>query len=725
MSKALVCCLLVFLLFVCCLAQQDLSRNALNANDEAVEEDAIQIMHSLKAEKAPGHHAVAEEEEVEIEITGSPVGSGVSDQAMGEEAGEHTEHTNASEPVHISSSMNNQNNKNSIIHPNAGYEVLCNDKRLEPTLADVISYMIPTSETIEFLSETLSSVVGNEAPGTDTVDDKKMSTFKTKGESSKIKFQFDPDSIISKTEIPIAALISDGIYEFKGLRNVDDVYMIQQNYASINYFCGSEYSHYLGPLREQICRCWGGESHIDDKNSTSDESQLCKKPVVCDERFRGNCRYKVDPFRTSCIMYPKNAVESITYTREIPVLELPSGTNFEKSLESFGNYIDSRKWLSSRGVRLTILFQRAGMGLDKLFSVIPSYLARIVGGVALIGLADDLSSSMVFQYFLAGTLGVFMAFLYLFVAISRQADNMLKSYLPAALSGFGMILSFWAFNERATVLIWLYKFWSTGAPSSYQYAGKIYFGLAALFSISLTSYIGFFKPKTNSHYVLYLVIKMIGGALLTMCTSNTEISSVFFIYGLFQDYILYFWYRSRLSYEASKQKTSSYMMGRPLYSSDELKRLSSDTTVRELEKLRQHLNANPEQNRNLQNTLRLATPGSNQSSSAKSTAADMLDRFSYGMSHLQNLANIPLAPNTPGSGFSEQSLLDEGLLTEEELKEYNAQKKSSKFFAIILFTAGLILVGFVALSLQQSTNENSIQDLLSKVRDSVSNIMRA
>ena len=103
---------------------------------------------------------------------------------------------------------------------------------------------------------------------------------------------------LSKQEVPIMALISDGIFNIEGVENPESMMMIQQNYASVNLICNSRVSDYLGPARGIICSCLGAES------MTEGSSQWCVTRHLCEHTRRGSsCEIKIDPFRTTCISY--------------------------------------------------------------------------------------------------------------------------------------------------------------------------------------------------------------------------------------------------------------------------------------------------------------------------------------------------------------------------------------------------------------------------------------
>ena len=120
-------------------------------------------------------------------------------------------------------------------------------------------------------------------------------------------------------------------------------------------------------------------------------------------------------------------------------------------------------------------------------------------------------------------------------------------------------------------------------------------------------------------------IQCIGCYLLYYGTSNLELSSILLLYGLSKEHLDYFWYRTQLAYEASTQKSSAVMMGRPLYTMEELNQLSSETTKIELEKLRQKMIQDPVLTTDLKTKLRLAQ---------KNEIAAKISQFINGAYHL-------------------------------------------------------------------------------------------
>jgi len=255
---------------------------------------------------------------------------------------------------------------------------------------------------------------------------------------------------------------------------------------------------------------------------------------------------------------------------------------------------------------------------------------------------------------------------------------------------------------RNMLISGLLGFWEQGW-GPYHNAGKIYFGISMLLSILLKHYFGLFAPKSNSSYVLKTLIRGIGCLLLCYCTSNKEVSAVFLLYGLMQDHILYWYFRARLSYEASHQKSSAAIMGRPLYTTKELENLTKTTTERELAKLQEYLKKNPEKTDNLQDKLRQGD---------RSEAASLLGRFARGAYHL---ASTPLVPGTP-------QYIVEGLDADDddEFVDANgddrlptppphagASRRRGGTGAILVLT--FVIVGAAAVFIQQwlSHNQNS------------------
>ena len=80
-------------------------------------------------------------------------------------------------------------------------------------------------------------------------------------EKLKLAGKVSSDSIenLSKQEVPIMALISDGIFKIEGVENQESMTMIQKNYAGVNLICNSRIADYLGPTRSIFCSCWGAE----------------------------------------------------------------------------------------------------------------------------------------------------------------------------------------------------------------------------------------------------------------------------------------------------------------------------------------------------------------------------------------------------------------------------------------------------------------------------------
>jgi hypothetical protein len=618
--------------------------------------------------------------------------------------------------------------------------LFCNDQKIEPSFLELLVHMMPdmdmgeTAGVVEKnaakLKGALSKLVSSDGDG-DGGDgnnafniqlpnlDPAHPLSKAVGKLQEAgKFSSASIGNFSRQEVPIMALVSNGVFTLKGVENPDSITMIQQNYASVNLVCNSKAAEYLGPLRGVICSCYGGDvvgSHFAGRgDGMSHESQWCKSRNLCENTRRGaSCTIKVDPFRTTCISYvPGLSFESVDYAREVPVVDL-SGSDMGNLFTSLGKLIEKTFPKQAGKIGLAKGLGAVGNLLDRIFACIPSYLANTIGGIVLMSQADELSSSVLFQYVLAATFGALLAVVWILLALYRTTETMMKNSAPMFAPGLGAVFIFsssWILNQssiRNMIASSAVEFWETGAPTPFPWAGKAYFCTSMGLSIFLTAYFGLFSRKSNSRYVLKSLVKIISLVMLSQSTSNFEVSCLVVVYGLTQEQLHHWSYRVWLSYTASTQKASSKLMGRALYTKKELEDVSRVTTERELAKLRAHLLNSPVKAEQFGNKLRQG---------GKTDEANLLNRFLAGAYHL---AATPLVPGTPGYGDADDPDADEGMVdsdSEEELSinggspfrspQRSPQKKSAtpkrsllvsllRGISMSIIAMGVIVVGVV------------------------------
>ena len=688
--------------------------------------------------------------DLEMEIEGTPLEGGMLDDAI--DRGESI----PSRPIVESGSNDNQNAMDTLVS-----EVLaniqtmrtrrglyCNDQKLGVSLGDALSFMVPQSETIaETVSSVvkvvkqlaMSNVVKGGGKGKKAIKDPSSNALSTSGlhnlfhESlekhlpayaglikSNLQRAGNLGAAVTRMELPVGSLVSDGVFRLSGVSNPQSIRLIQHNYAIINLICSSDLAGYLGPARKALCSCWGradaanSPTSVAQNRAVNDNYEWCEVDDVCKGVPQGGeCIVPVDPFRMACISYNAGgdadikaggisaSFTNVTYARVVPMVDLQMDISLLGS--RLGRWIDStgvvHKW-----VRMEWPLQKICEVLHRCSTLLPVYLSRMVGGLWLLQVADDLSTNALFQYCLAAVFGLLLAVIWVVLVIYRTIEGLLKSSSPFFVPGLGIAVlgPLWYAMRldylRNMLLTGILEFWDRGW-GPYLNAGKIYFGASMVLSVFCKHYFQLFAPKSNSAYVLRTLIKGIGCLLLCYCTSNREVSAVFLMYGLCQEYILYFWFRARLSYEVSQQKSGAQLMGRPYYSVAELEKLTKTTTEVELAKLQKYLQQNPEVAENLQDKLRQGEKGE---------AATLLGRFARGAYHL---ASTPLVPGTPGYESDENEETENAefvdaidassankVAKENRMPRPNKGRRCGSWVVWIL---GFIAVGAIALITQQ------------------------
>ena len=627
--------------------------------------------------------------------------------------------------------------------PSSGRGMFCNDQKIGVSLSDAVGFVLPSSDAFASIVDAVTKLVESDADATGNDTGAAL-----KGMRERISTAFDAafssqdmaydiagtiksslqavsslGSNVARTEVPVTALISDGEFLISGVQEPSSIQLIQRNYALVNTLCGLDISTYLGPLRSTLCACWfGSDADADADVNVNRSQEWCVVKDICENH--GSCTVQVDPFRAACIAYAPGALGSVSYDRRIPSIDIGS-TDFQTTFGALGKWIDKKVNIPF-GFEFSLHY--VGGTVDYLGQYIPTYLFRMLVGLWLLSVADELSSNILFQYVLAAVFGVLLAIIWVLLVVYRTAEGLVKNSMPMFLPGLGVAVLgpiWYVLSQnyiRSMVLTGLVGFWRDGW-GPYHNAGKLYFSVSMLLSITLKHYFGLFTPKSNSGYVLKTLIKGMGCLLLFYCTSNRELSSLFLLYGLLQEYVLYVWFRVRLAHEVSNQKSSAQMMGRPLYTQAELSKLSEDTTKRELEKLRLKLLSNPEYTGDLKNKLRLGEKGEQ---------ATMLSRFLNGAYHL---AATPLVPGTPGyaeAGLSESMdddednhMIDTTSAANEGSRSGSGRSWFSTFWGRLLFLAvGFIVIAGLGMAFQRNQTMQLYQHISSVTTASAPHVIK-
>ena len=684
-------------------------------------------------------------EEEEMDIEGVPLDGGISDDKLDalEEAQENTRQKFVED--NSGDNLMRKNGKN-MGKTDERRGLYCNDQKIEPSFLELLAQIVPdvdlngASEVIEENVAKMRDIVGKLVPQAIGEDGKSLNikmpdidlddNHPIKKTVVKLKEagKISSDSIgnLTRQEVPIMALISNGIFKLKGVDHIDSITMIQQNYASVNMVCNSRIAEYLGPLRGILCSCYGAETvgsqFAGRGDGSSHSSQWCLTRNLCENTRRGStCDIVIDPFRTTCISYtPGVSFNSIDYSREVPVVDM-SGSEIGNLLTTLGEY-GEMALPTLKDYRMASVLGTVGTYVDYVLTYIPSYLFNLTLGIFLMSQADDLVSSVLFQYVLAATFGALLAVVWILLALYRTTETMMKNSAPMFAPGLGAVFIFsssWVLNQssvRNMIVTSAVAFWETGAPTPFPWAGKAYFLTSMALSIFLTTYFGLFTARSNSRYVLRSLIQIFGLILLSQSTSNLEVSCLVVMFGITQEQLFYWSYRIWLSYTASTQNSSSKLMGRALYTRQELDEVSRITTERELAKLRAHLLHSPVKAEQYANKLRQG---------GKTEEATFLNKFLSGAYHL---AATPLVPGTPGYEEAEDDMMGDSDSDEDvsqmggspyrsPMKSPQKQRRSkgSRWFGVLtwIFPISIIIAGVLIMqrSMKLSTIESAVEKL--------------
>lgn len=210
------------------------------------------------------------------------------------------------------------------------------------------------------------------------------------------------------------------------LVDLDDVYIVQQNHLVMDILC-----RVAGPqlelLEQMFCKCLRGirdsaESHgvVPQSSSIMSRSYCSYRP--CDSRLAMNdCIVSIDPFRHACIVTSNvNSLptSAITYSHKIPTTGY-LGQSLVLLIESFLTHVDDIPSLSPYADSVKEVANYLGRWSSHLLNYCPQHLANAAVGIGLLVYSDELAGSKLFQYSLAGALGLFLALAWLLLTIYR------------------------------------------------------------------------------------------------------------------------------------------------------------------------------------------------------------------------------------------------------------------------------------------------------------------
>lgn len=352
---------------------------------------------------------------------------------------------------------------------------------------------------------------------------------------------------LSSIEVDFMKVISDGIFtiEMKSVPyTFNDIYLIQENYFSMNYIC--ILGNYLGFQNSIFCRCITGVpvsgKEIGMSTYRENSANYCSMRPCSDNAYRmGKCIVTIDPYRQTCINIlafgadDEQLSKHISYRLDIPNMS-KIGTFLRHVSHSVQKNIENFQEKPEYLLAIVKMLHSCGNISDKLFSLIPQYLFNLIVGTILLSDADSIASSKIFQFFLVSTMGMILALAWIVVAITSTFSNTMKQYVPYSQSGgiVASILMFSYFLKNSylqTVFITeLWKFWDEGWFGLW-WLGKAYFLASVIVAYFLMWMFSLFTPKSTSLTALRYSIKLIGVLLLVNSTSNKELS-IFIIAGV-------------------------------------------------------------------------------------------------------------------------------------------------------------------------------------------------
>jgi hypothetical protein len=244
---------------------------------------------------------------------------------------------------------------------------VCNVKSLDPTIMNIVSDVLPS----KMLNDYLNSVV---------IDFKSDKVYPWTSAYGALM------NLLS-IRLPIISFISNGYFRVEYEKPMEsfsfnDIYLIQENYASLNFVCNT-FGNVLGSM-SPICKCWSGQPYENilehqDPSVYHHKAQWCViKPSCTDKSLEsGYCTVPTDPIRNSCILLDtKNYLRTedkhqsyedlVTYTRVIPTMD-----NVYTALSSL---------IPSINVEKDSLLARVNENFIKILSYFPTHLVLFLLG---------------------------------------------------------------------------------------------------------------------------------------------------------------------------------------------------------------------------------------------------------------------------------------------------------------------------------------------------------
>jgi hypothetical protein len=254
--------------------------------------------------------------------------------------------------------------------------------------------------------------------------------------------------------IPLRSAVSDGVFEVNLKEYPDlsfkDVYTLHQNYLLMDIFCTTRLGDMLAFLQPWACSCLSGDVLNDSPYMMNEivksegHGQLeisshnwcvSSSPACTSHSMNQKCMISVDPFRNACVWIRDNelndtATPLVTYGLSSPTIEeiygrLPAmPSEYLQALSS--PFMEQISFMHP-------VIDLVGSILDRIVEFIemmPTRIMYLTAGAMLLYVADDLSSSTIFQYSFVALGGLVLLFFWVCYTLYSVANSMSRNSIP-------------------------------------------------------------------------------------------------------------------------------------------------------------------------------------------------------------------------------------------------------------------------------------------------------
>jgi len=408
---------------------------------------------------------------------------------------------------------------------------------------------------------------------------------------------------ITRTELPLKAFISDGVFTITGMTKDTEIKLEVAN----GLFCSLE-SIKGNWLRDKYCNCDGVFPFNILTNSDNQNSNMCAKFIYCKSGVP--CVLPpLDPFRKACVSSSSSSI-TVDYNRTVPYI---NATMAKTAVVFINSVLTTDTGLQyPDGLKDTL--EGAAEWLDKnMFAFLPKYPTFFLTGVILISLVDAIATNPIFQLTLVFVGGLMLAaaaiVYFLWKSTTSALDRLMPTFVTSTLGPVFLFGSYTLLKPESPLWMNLWeivcKFWNEGF-AGYWWLGKLFFLLSGSICVFLTTFFGFFSSKSTSLAVLRHLIMLVGATLVSFGTSNSEIAAVLVVVALSWDQVAYLFRRARLNYLGSQQMQTNALIGGKM-SKKEYEKQTAEFTEMQLAALQNHLINNPEVFEQTKDKLKVAT----------------------------------------------------------------------------------------------------------------------